>query len=773
MVDASSFALFELDAKQCRIGLWQPESAGVDLGVSELATIAPVLALGPDGTWLHGEPAMARRLLAPNCCVLDLLETPQPHAWQERSASWPFARPVSHAEHGYCWSIEEKLYPRAYLLSRLLLVARELSEDKVQGELRSMALVAGRTVTPSLREDFERAAKLAGVSRLWWIDRMHALARCIQHAQQQASVPSSAPEPQSSVEDEQDALTQIHEALGVQSVQGPSQASLSHAEFGSGPAATPSVQMEQTSAGAQSPDAQDPSAQAQMQEGEPEDAVHETPEHPDSEWQGSEPETAPTHAQADGENDGAVHEASGHPDSERQGSEPSLGQWLWVADRMGLELAQLSLSPAIELHSRDLILGVSQLEWQAKVVAQLHEDLDDDQGLELGESRLAQVRVWDACGKMMERLEAQAQTELHLPHLCVRKDQSYHYKGAWHRRRMDALVADAVHQLKARCQEDQEDQAWQWGRYGSASEMPAFVRVAQQCDWLSRKDSKLPENSALIGAGIWIQERQGSRSRSLASDIMLGDLVWEHPSGFRKRLALHGQSLPLSEDLDLQGAQLDADDDSPWSLYLCLPGSQEEQEDRHCVARVLMPDYASDGRVRIQVQRNAKILLSRAPAAKNAGAQDLVFLEAGLSSEQIQDLELDQMKRDLDRFMGMRAQAMRKDLAKHCTQLASVLSERGDKMDDLLRTQIGEWVASAKEVLTPDLEEQSNKAALALLSPLHESFVAMVETFSPAQKKSLVIEQAKLPKLLETPQELGMPSGTKPWWIGDPRPQSA
>lgn len=756
MVDASSFALFELDAKQCRIGLWTPESAGEPGRVGELASVAPVLALGADGAWLHGEAALARRIVSPQSCVLDLLEPEQSQLWQARASTWPFAVPIDHPEHGVCWSLQERLYPRAYLLSRLLVFARELAEAHAQGELRSMALVAGRSITPSLRQDLEQAAQLAGVSRLWWIDKMHALARSIR---QQRTQKAESPAPSAALDaaqDEQDALSQINEVLvGGHPSKGPSTATLSHAEFAP-VAATPAEQ--------QNPDPGEPEPEPEqdaMAEGEGVEALDaeaELVQEADAAEQGVQ---ASDTAQAESD------ETSRADESNEQS--PPLGEWLWIADRMGLELAQLSIEPEIELHSRDLVIGVSQMAWQAKVVAQLHADLEEEASLGLDERPLAQVRIWDACGKMMERLEADAQTELHLAHLCVRNDQSFHYQGAWHRRRMDALIADAVAQLKERCQqEEQGEHAWQWGRYGSACDMPAFVRVAQQCSKLTRKDAKLPADSALQGAGIWIQERQGGNARSVAPDIMLGDLLWEHPSGASLRCSVHGQALPLCEDVDLQGAQLDAEEHSPWCVYLCLPGAQEEQVHRYCVARVLVPDFQKDARVRIEVQRNGKIQVSRSPSAKNAGAQDLQPLGLGLGEEQIADLELAQAKRDVDRFMGMRSQAMRKALAKHCAQLDTVLSERGDKMDDLLRTRLGEWVSRAKTLLTPELDEQSNKASLASLTPLHESFQEMVETFSPQQKKSLSIEQEPLPELFVPEQELGMPGASKPWWKLEP-----
>lgn len=757
-MDASSFALFELDAKQCRVGLWGPNSAGEGPAVQELATIAPVLASGPDGGWLHGEAALARRIVAPRACIMDLLEAQDSRSWEERSSIWPFARPLLHPEHGMGWEVDGMLYPRAYLLSRLLVFSRELAEERGQCELRSMALIAGRALTPGLRDDLEQAAKLAGVTRLWWVDRMHALARAMlvhrnepektAHPDQEASMPAK---------DEQDALSQIDQVLGVAAPVGPSSAQLSHAEFAPSPEQGSAIEKAVEEASSPEIEASDDSLPAIQDE-----------------------------AQSDDETLGPESEELAQEDLEEvDKSQAPVGQWFWVADRLGLELAQLSIEPQVELHSRDLILGVSQLDWQAKVVAQLHEDLAELQELSLNESRLAQVRIWDACGKMMERLESEAQTDLHLPHLCVRKDQSFHYQGTWNRRRMDALIADAVAQLKARCQaaqepEDESDKSngpelWQWGRYGSASEMPAFVRVAQQCSSLLRKDAKLPVNSALLGAGIWIEERQGEASRSVVSDVMVGDFEWRHPSGFCKRCETHGETLPLSQDLDLKGAELEPGDDRPWSLYLCLPHALQEQEQRHCVTRVLLSDYANDGRVRIQVQRNARVIVSRSPAAKNAGAMDLVVLDGGLSPEQVLDLQIEQSRRDVDRFMGMRSLAMRKELAKHCADLGNILSERGDKMDDLLRTRLGEWVGMAKEQLAGDFEAYSNKEALASLSPLHEGFLQMVETFSPQQRKSLAIELAEIPELLEVSQDFGMPSGTRPCWdLGalEPRPQA-
>lgn len=760
MVDATSFSLFELDAKLCRVGLSLP-------GVHELATLSPVLAKGPDGDWLVGAPALARRLIAPDLCILDLLEPANPQAWQARAGSWPFARPTLHADHGVCWEIEHKLYPRAYLLSQLLVFARELAEEKAQCELRSMGLIAGRGVSPGLRVDLEQAATLAGIRRLWWVDRMHALALSMKAQRDQALTEGSETSPPPAQE-EQDALSQIDEVLIGATPQGPTTAQLSLTEFGPSPATTPQAALEPASDDEPEP---------------PEEAHDVESEQSSSEDELESPEEARDveSAQSPIESPDASQEVDVDEDDLQEASAP-VGQWLWVADHLGLELAQLSLDPEIELHARDLILGVSRLDWQAKVVAQLHQDLRDEQEIDLGERRLAQVRVWDASGKMMDRLATEAQTELNLPHLCVRRDQSFHYQTSWSRRRMDALIADAVHQLKACCQGPQGQQAeqslngqeepeqtvadrWAWGRYGSASEIPAFVRVAQQCAWLSRKDARLPGNSALLGAGLWIEERQKTGPRRLVADLMLGNLEWEHEEGFRKRCNVHGLRLPLSQDFDLQGAQIDAEDGGVWSLYLCLQGADPEQELRYCVSRVTIADYEKDGRVRMEVQRNGKIVVSRSPAAKNAGAKEIEVCKRGLSPEQVLDLEIAQSQRDVDRFMGMRGRAMRKALAKHCADLGRILAERADKMDDLLRTRLGEWVSSAKERLTPELEEQSNEAVLAALTPLHEALLAMVDTFSPQQKKSLGIELVALPELLEAAKELGMPSGTMPWWV--------
>lgn len=772
MVDASSFALFELDAKLCRIGLWEPVPGEQGPRVQELATISPVLAKDPEAGWLLGEPALGRRIVAPELCVLDLFEPTDPDALQARAAHWPFASVACHPVHGVCWEIEHKLYPRAYLLSQILGYARELAEETGQCELRSMALIVGRSVTPALRADLEQAAQLAGIGRLWWVDRMHALARSMMAQRAQARLQPD-PTPQARVDhpaqDGQDALSQIDEVLRGAAPSGPSTAQLSHAEFG--PPAVAAAEPAQVGL-ASSPDPVSGSNDAQSVNPEgSEDGSDSLPsDEADKDTSAQEPEPV------------ASPDASLIEEAEQDASPDLAGQWLWAADNLGLELTQFAMEPELQILSRDLILGVSSLEWQAKVVAQLQQDLSEEQ-VNLETRRLAQVRVWDACGKMMDRLAKEAQTELNLPHLCVRKDQSFHYQSSWNRRRMDALIADAVNQLKSRCQspagaqvqdgetsfedrpsEPEAGEQWQWGRYGRASEMPAFVRVAQQCSWLSRKDAKLPADSALNGAGLWIAERQNSGQRRVVADIMLGDLEWEHDNGFRKRCEVHGQSLPLTQDLDLQGAPVDQDEPGSWSVYLCLPGAEPEQERRYCVTRVLLPDYEKDARVRMQVQRNGKILVSRSPAAKNAGVQELTPQLTGLSAEQIQDLEIAQTKRDLDRFMGMRSDAMRKELAKHSAELGRILSERGDKMDDLLRTRLGEWVHAAKAQLTPELAEQRNQAALAALTPVHQELLAMVETLSAQQKKSLGIELAKLPELMEEPPELAMPSGTKPWW---------
>lgn len=702
-----------------------------------MATLHPALALDAQGEWRLGEDALAYRLLDPRACVLDLMGDESLEEDRARASRWPFAPRVVGDDLCVSWELQKRRYPRAYLWSRILVRVREICEEAAQAEIRCMALVVGKGISPRMREDLERAAQLARVETLWWVDKVQALTHAIDLRQSQATLPDAVPERSGEEAVPVDPLSQINQVLGVQSQPGPETAQLSHAEFGG-----PAVQASQ----------------------EPvKDAVEE-PGHEEEQADASDAE-APEAVADDQE------EALAQASSSEEPAEPDLaGHWIWVADGNGLELAQVQLDPP-QVLSRSLMPRASHLLWQDHVVRSLCEELTSEHELELGGESLAMVRVWDACAKMMDRLEKEAQTEVHLPHLSVHRDASFHYQSEWTRRKMDGLIAASVARLKARCEDASSH--WQWVRHGSVTEMPAFARVGQQCPWLRRKDARLDPSDALRGAGRWIAERQGKKDRMLFADIMLGDIEWVHPSGFCKRLSLHGSALPCKEDLDLSGAQLEDEDTRAWSVFLCIPGAEEQEAARYHVMEVEIPDYAKDARVRVEVQRTGKVLLSRTPAAKNAGASDLCLASGGLDAEQIDSVVATQAQSDVARFVAMREKAMRKELGTHCTHLGKVLLERGEKMDDLLRTRLGEWVAKAKLVLNPEELQENKRAALAALTPVHEELCAMVETLTAPQKKSLQLVLHALPELVSLPEDQPLSPGRHPWWpIASTAPQA-
>lgn len=640
-----------------------------------------------------------------------------------RDARWPFAERSVSETGAVIWTLEGRSYPRALLWSKILLRAREQAEAHAQAEISSMALVMGRSVSPGMRRDLQQAASLARIDTLWWVDRAVALAYDRVAQQRKALMRPAVPTPSDRpvADQAQDPLARIDEVLRVPSSTGPCDARLSMAEF-SGPPV-------QASGAAQSKAAEGELVQAQ-------DA--------------SKPELDPTQTEED-----AVPASETAPGREQEESEKpdvqAQGEWIWVADGLGVELARVRFEPELSILSRDLVADAGELLWRDKIVESLCQELADEHGVALSNEGLAMVRLWDLAGKVMDRLSVDAQAELHLAHLCVHEGKSVHYQSAWARRRMDAMVAGPVGRLRELCQRNDDAAPWQWRRYGSGSEMPAWTRVAQQDPQLIRKDARVAPESGLVGACAWIEERQGRTKRTLVPDQMLGDLVWEHPSGLTLRCACDGASLPYKEDFELPCAELAADDQQPWTVSLCLPSGSGDEALRFLVTRVQVPGQDKDGRVRVEIQRQAKIVVSRTPAAKNAGAPELVHLQAQMSDDDVQAQRERQEKQDRHRFVCMRAEAMRKALGKHCAHLSKTIEERGAKMDDLLRTRLVEWVGKAQALLDPDRPAQREAELLTSLEPVYRGLVDMAQTLSAPQKKSLSLTLVPLPELIASP----------------------
>lgn len=790
--------LFELDSQQCQLA-WLPADSKQDAPTPrDVASIAPVVALSESGKWWIGQEALRLRLSAPTSCILDLLAEGED---TERQSRWPFAPRRLLDDASVAWELSDRLYPRSLIWSKLFLHARERAEQAAGEEIRSMALLLGRGVGQAQRRDLEQGAAMAGIDQLWWIDKIHALGYQLRHEQQnpaqQEPVPTDKAFGPSSAEPERndvdDPLAKINALLGVQE-SSPTQATLSQVEFAP-----------EQDAAAQASEGPDPDSK----QSQPEEiaAPSEAPaplEHSDSveagaaqqeaqkedEVDSSAPEGSPAAASVEGKSDSPVDEDTGvselaadpkSADSREAQAELPRGHWLWMADGIAFEAAKLSVEPNLEVLDRQLIPTAQRLAWEDDMVRLVLEELEAQEGVKIGGQSLAMVRIWDAAAKLMDKLESEAQAELHLPHLVVHRNESLHLRQAWTRRRMDALMAVAVAQLRQGWQQTaQTEQAqakgdgvdpqaggpWKWNRFGTLVEMPAWVRVGPQCEGLIRTSPRMERTSALAGAAHWVQERRKSKSRTLVNDQMVGDLLFESTQGDALRCSCDAKPLPFSEDLLLWEGQGHAAMD--WAVYHCLSQGVEQGESRQKIAQFeLIPSKKGKIQLRVELQRQGKIQLSRSPADRNAGALELEPLRSGLSQSELDGLRYQQDLQDVERFVRMRAMQMREQLARRCTGLQQALQERGAKMDDLLKTRLSEWLAQTQAVLhggDAGAENSSAAADLNALTPAYEALIALVESLNGPQRKAYALHLEPLVDLIEEPTVPEDCSAVDPSW---------
>lgn len=809
MVQSSSFVLFELDGQQCQMAWFAGDSkqdAPTPLG---LASIAPVVARSDRGEWWIGQDAQRLRLSAPSSCILDLLTE---ESESRRESRWPFAPRRRLPDGSVAWELCGRLYPRSLIWSKLFLHARERAEKAGSEEIRSMALLVGRGVGPAQRHDLEQGAVMAGIDQLWWIDKIQALGYQLRHAQQseeqRESTPSGAAvqptQSEQSAPEKEDPLAKINALLGVQE-SSPAAATLSQVEF----APQPGSEAQSGDAPVQEAEQAPPEehrAPMQGQAGGQEQGSIEAAPTPEAEEsddasegeaassfkgaedkKGMDPDLEDTGSQ---QQDPRSCDATSEAAADEQGDcaakddtlpdvAPPQGSWLWMADGIALETAKLRFEPEFEVLDRQLIPGAQRLAWEDAMVRLLLEDLDTEEGVQIDGQSLAMVRIWDAAGKLMDKLASSAQAQLHLPHLVVHRNESLHFRQDWSRRRMDALVANAVAQLRqgwnARSEasepqelvrpEGQESNGtsvaqesspqalpWKWNRFGSLVEMPAWVRVGQQCDGLVRNNPRLEQSAALAGAALWVQERRRGKSRTLVNDHMVGDLLFESAQGDIQRCSSDGKTLPLREDLLLWQGEGEAQ--GTWTVHHCLGEGDERGESSRKIAQFeIAPSDKGKIQIRIEVQRQGKILISRSPSDRNAGAPELTLFDGGLSQVQIHGLRYQQDQKDVERFVGMRAMQMREQLARRCAGLQQALQERGAKMDDLLKTRLSEWLTQTQGILHMEASPEKNapSAELNALTPAYEALESLVESLNGPQRKAYALHLEPLVALMEEP----------------------
>ncbi len=367
-------------------------------------------------------------------------------------------------------------------------------------------------------------------------------------------------------------------------------------------------------------------------------------------------------------------------------------------------------------------------DFDLRIIDYLRAEFKREQGIDLGNDKMALQRLKEAAEKAKMELSASMKTEVNLPFITADANGPKHLNIKLTRAKLENLVADLLDRLESPCKTAMQDAGMKNSDIdhiilvGGMTRMPAVQQRVTQIFGKQPNKGVNPDEVVAMGAAIQGAVLKGEIKDVLLLDVTPLSLGIETLGGVMTKLIEKNTTIPARKTEVFSTAE----DNQPAVTVHVLQGEREMASDNKTLGRFeltgIPPAPRGTAQIEVTFDIDANGIVEVSAKDKATGREQSIRITAssGLSKEEIDRLIKDaELNADSDRrrreLIDARNQA---DALIYSTEKS--MNELGDKIDGGTRMAVDNAISSLKRAIKGDDPQEIQKLIEVLTQASHK-----------------------------------------------------
>ncbi len=367
-------------------------------------------------------------------------------------------------------------------------------------------------------------------------------------------------------------------------------------------------------------------------------------------------------------------------------------------------------------------------DFDLRIIDYLRAEFKKDQGIDLGNDKMALQRLKEAAEKAKMELSTSMETEVNLPFITADANGPKHLNIKLTRAKLESLVADLLDRLESPCRTALQDAGMKSSDIdhvilvGGMTRMPAVQQRVTQIFGKQPGKGVNPDEVVAMGAAIQGAVLKGDVKDVLLLDVTPLSLGIETLGGVMTKLIGKNTTIPARKTEVFSTAE----DNQPAVTVHVLQGEREMAADNKTLGRFELtgippaPRGTAQIEVTFDIDANGIVEVSAKDKATDKEQSIRITASSGLSKEEIDRLIKDaELNADSDRrrreLIDARNQA---DALIYSTERS--MNELGNKIDGSTRMAVDDAVSNLKRAVKGEDPQEIQKLIEVLTQASHQ-----------------------------------------------------
>lgn len=408
-----------------------------------------------------------------------------------------------------------------------------------------------------------------------------------------------------------------------------------------------------------------------------------------------------------------------------------------------LELSKADGDASFEVLSTNGDTHLGGDDFDQAIMDYLIEEFKKDQGVDLGNDKMALQRVKEAAEKAKIELSTTMETDINLPFITADSSGPKHMNLKMTRAKLDSLVADLVNKTEGPCKKALEDASLKASDIdevilvGGMTRMPAVQAKVKEIFGKQPNQGVNPDEAVAVGAAI-----QGGVLGGEVKDILLLDVTpltlgIETLGQVMTPLIERNTTIPASKSQVFSTAA----DNQPSVEVHVLQGERPMAADNRSLGRFILdgippaPRGVPQVEVTFDLDANGILNVKAVDKATNKEQKITITASSGLSDEEIEKMRKDAEAHADEDKKKKEGVEIRNNAEQLVLSSEKALKDAGDKVKEETRKEVQEKVDATKEALKGDDMEKVKTASGELSDTIQKVGQELYSAAAPQEEK--------------------------------------